>query len=105
MMSNDERTLDGLVTAGWANASDGDVESPTGHFALIDLTTEREAMAELLDDDEILPDPAWYVVIVDTIGNRYVESHRTEGDATIRYNDLERAYLAWHDDDNNDDED
>src|SRR5689334_16906680 len=36
-----------IVTAGWANKSDGNVEANTGHFALI--TIEPNEMPELID--------------------------------------------------------
>lgn len=101
-------TVDGafrsLVTGGWANESSGDVEAPCGHFALIDMTTERAMMRDVLEEtgeaqliEEI--EPAWYIVVTDSQG--FVGHMRCDSEAQARfqYDTLEAAYGEWLGDD------
>lgn len=97
-------TVDGafrsLVTAGWANESSGDVEAPCGHFALIDMTTERDMMRSILEEtdeaecmDEI--ESAWYIVVTDSqgfVGHMQCDS---EAQARFQFDELEAQYGDW----------
>lgn len=98
MRDDIETILDLIIAGGWANETTGHVDSPTGHVALIDLTTERERMTDTFD--ATLPDPAWYLVVTDQLGFIHYEAHDTEGSARKFYAALDREYAAW---DNNDD--
>lgn len=61
-----ENALQALVTAGWVNGSSGSVDAPMGLLSVIDATTEREMLAEVLGDAGIDWPPTlrrcWYVV-------------------------------------------
>lgn len=101
MRSNLESALDALVSAGWANSSDGDVEAPTGHFAIIDATTERATMGDVLEDTglTIYDVPvAWFVVVTDSLGFIHPIECASEAEAWSLYREREREYVAWSDD-------
>lgn len=101
MRDDIETALDLIITGGWANETTGHVDSPTGHVALIDLTTERDAMVDALDVDlDTLPAPAWYVVATDQLGFIHYAAHDTESSARFYYDRLDREYAGWDTDDN-----
>lgn len=94
-MTDDERVLRTLITYGWANESTGDVECPMGHVALIDLTTERDMMLDLLEEDERLPEPGWYVVVEDNLGLVHPMRFDLERVARKVYDRHEATYTMW----------
>lgn len=101
MMPNYEAAARAIVTAGWANETDGHVDSPVGHFAIVDLTTERTIIADILAEDDLtlegLP-PAWYIVSEDDQGNVAVLQYDTEAEARRAFDYLAGRYSEWADD-------
>ncbi len=93
-----ENLASALVTEGWANQSDGEVDAPSGHFAIIDATTEREIMADLTEyvgEDFSAVPAAWLLVEHDDQGFVTVTECDSEADAQARYAALEAIYVAW----------
>lgn len=94
-----------VVTAGWANKSEGDVESPLGHFALI-CFTDNEAQ-ELYDAVEIgreyddgrrqypLIEPGNYLFCEDSDGNGAAYSFSFEWEATEVFDRRCHEYFEW----------
>lgn len=104
MKSKTERAMQALITAGWANGSTGEVEAPTGHVAIVDLTTERAMMAQVLADageeegDLDAIRPGWYVVVEDDQGNVGVTGPVSQAEAESSLRRAEAAYAEWGDD-------
>ena len=99
MMTDDERNLRALVTAGWANESDGHVDSPMGHFAIIDLVNDRHEMADVLEiDEDELPAAHYYLVVEDSNGNVDVSTYYMFSSAEDEFRDLQQHYVLWADD-------
>lgn len=96
MRDDIETALDLILTGGWANETTGHVDSPIGHVALIDLTTERDMMADVFDADlDTLPAPAWYVVVTDHLGFIHYVAYDTEAAARRDYDRLDRENVEW----------
>lgn len=91
------RSFQTIVTGGWANQSDGSVESPTGHFALI--TIEPNERTELLDafkgELQRTPYPGAYLLIEDSDGNATLTEYVSNGAAKRAYDQLDNAYTLW----------
>jgi hypothetical protein len=91
-----------LVTAGWANESDGDVESVTGHFAIIDMSTERDMMRDVCEEmgvkwvDGIAYN--WFTLREDSQGFMHYEATNERG-AHKWFNEMQERYSLWHDED------
>lgn len=103
MKTQIESAMQALVTAGWANGSTGEVESPVGHVAIVDLTSERAMLAQVLaeagegeTDLEVIR-PGWYVVVEDDQGNVTVTNPMSEAEAQAALRRAEAAYVEWSD--------
>lgn len=95
---NDHKARDfqKIATAGWANLSDGDVNtSPIGHIALIHI--EPRELNELLDavfsdepfGNKVQHYPGTYVLVEDSDGNATLTEHLTLDVALNYYNHLQ----------------
>lgn len=93
------RAFQQIVTAGWANMSDGEVEAPTGHFAFINI--EPAELAELtsavFDDDASasIIYPGSYILIEDSHGNATLMEYRLKSKALEVLRHLMREYALW----------
>ena len=91
------RAMARIVTGGWANLSDGNVESPTGHFAVI--TIEPAERAELLaafeGELEASPYPGSYLLVEDSDGNKTVTEYLTHTSAMGEFARLQQSYTDW----------
>jgi hypothetical protein len=101
-----EALFDAMITGGWANESDGHVESPTGHFARIsnapnELSEIRQAFSDVTDaygmpsDDDIT---GHFLVMTDSQGFIHITRYHAESDLIRRYRHLCEEYFAWADD-------
>lgn len=93
---NDEkaRAFQQIVTAGWGNLSDGDVnESPIGHVSLIHIEpSERSELVDAVFEGEPIPNgvyPGSYVLVEDSDGNATLTEHLTLDIALNYYNHLQ----------------
>lgn len=102
-----DEVLDVMVTEGWANQSDGNVEAPTGHFAMV-CTTEDEALgtpggvaegfedaiaqAGLSDARELIGN---YIVRTNNQGFVSVESFETLALCHMAYAELQSDFYEW----------
>lgn len=103
MRSNLETALTTIITAAWANRTDGDVEAPSGHVSIVDCTTERDMLASILEEDldydgaptiDDVPDK-WFVVREDSHGLVFVSEYDTEREATVEFDALVAIYDEW----------
>lgn len=91
------RTFRAIVTAGWANESDGNVEAPTGHFAYV--TIEENEVSDVLDaigfDEDFAPIfPGAFIVMEDSDGN--TELIEFSSNALAAFRALQRDYAIWN---------
>jgi hypothetical protein len=89
-----------IITAGWANRSTGEVEAPTGHVAIVDLSTEREMLAEVLEEPDLIAaleetEPGWYVVTEDGAGFVAVAGPMSETEALGRFLAADAEHTDW----------
>lgn len=95
-----------IVTAQWNVKSDGNVESPSGFFALVEIPlsfSERfemmRAVEDAIDAESAFllgnMDGGWYLTQEDNNGIIYVYQMETELQAQRFYKDLERTYADW----------
>ena len=111
MKTNDETVMQNIITAGWAVKSDGHVESPTGHFALVEIPEHMGERDEMMDavyettdavfgddweDEYILPESGWYIVTEDSQGFVHLYRHSGENAAKAAYARFEREYSTWN---------
>jgi hypothetical protein len=100
-----EALFGAMVAGGWATVSDGDVESPTGHFARVHNATDelgeiRDAFADTIEmygdpgDDKIVGD---FIVIEDSRGFVHITRYDNASDTIDAYDALQDQYGAWYD--------
>lgn len=96
-----------LITAGWNVSSDGDVESPWGFFALVEIPEHSGELAEMVaavwleaSDEEFrqmaaeLP-AGWYTTCENSDGIISVYEMTNELIAKHVYSEREKAYADW----------
>ncbi len=100
-----DNTFKTIITAGWNVKSDGDVQSPTGHFALVEIPLHAGELAEMLDACDLdptqhaIPMEGWYVVrenndgLVEYFG--YPHSGPGKREAEAQYARHERDFSSW----------
>ena len=99
-MSRDiDNAFKAIISNGWANETDGNVEAPMGFFAIIDLTTEREQITEILAEYELDGamehiEPSWYITTEDTRGFLSYE-RSTEIAAKEWFKQMQKRYYKW----------
>lgn len=104
MRTATEALFDAIVSGGWANRSDGDVESPTGHFALVSNSREelpelRQAFSDVIDtygdvsDDDLI---GHFIVTTDSDGFVDVTRYPSVVSAASEFVTLSRRYTAWN---------
>lgn len=98
-----------IVTAQWGVKSNGDVESPTGYFGLVEIPShvgERNEMRDAVfgdepfSDDEFTnltswPDAGWYITQEMDSGIIWVYRMASQAGAEREYAKLERTYAEW----------
>lgn len=89
-----------LITAGWSNMSNGDVEAPTGHFAIIDMITERDMLRDVLAESDLADaldsiEPKWYGVRENSDGLVFLESFDCEWHARKWFDQQEELFETW----------
>lgn len=94
-----------IVTAGWNVKSGGDVESATGHFAIVEIPAHAGERAEMRDavfsdnpDEKKVFDsiPAgWFMVIEDSQGNVGLVKADDKSEADQMFENAEAEYAEW----------
>lgn len=119
--STRDQILQAMVSDGWANESDGAVESPSGYYAKISNT--REEMNEIMGLESVravlaqqgfwvsgaFPVPVTdyrvselighFLIVTDSNGNTTVETFDRSNDLLDAYRELDDAFNAWYGDD------
>lgn len=97
-----EAVLQAMISGGWANESDGDVDSPVGHYARITNTPAEMhevslAFADVMSTYECESDAlvGYWLVVEDSQGNVSVTSFDNEYLLTAAYMDIDDAYSMW----------
>lgn len=83
------------ITQGWANQSDGDVESPTGYFARVEIGADWEEMRDALEYDGDKPKDGHYCVVEDSNGSVWIDGPYGEIYAEQWFARNEAAYGVW----------
>jgi hypothetical protein len=101
-----EAVLQAMITQGWANESDGDVEAPTGHFARVtnearDIDGVHDAFKDVivaygLGDESVLI--GHFLVREDSQGFVDVTSYDNPIELTRDFQALQDAYAEWNKD-------
>lgn len=94
------RTFTRITVDGWANASDGNVEAPTGWFACVNIEPaelgELARACELPDlPDFPMPYPGHYLYEVDSDGNRTITEFLSKHALLEAYNFKRREFARW----------
>lgn len=90
-----------LITAGWNVNSGGDVESPYGHFATVEIPLDNGELTEMGDamdwsEDQPVPHRGWYFCRENSDGIIFVY-HSTEAAVKAIFDDFEQRYADWSD--------
>lgn len=86
-----------IVTAGWANMSDGSVESPVGHFAAVSIEPAEvtELVEAVFEDQQPTIYPGEYLVREDSDGNTEL-TEWLSFDALMRvFKSLQCEFALW----------
>lgn len=96
-----------IIGAEWCVKSDGNVESPSGYFALVEIPSHTGEFAEMLDaintglpesmqfPEEDWPEPGWYVTMETEAGTIWVASYPSKSIAEQTYQTLAKHYNEW----------
>lgn len=109
MRTNLDTIMHYMVQHGWKDS--GDVESPAGHFALVEFDQWARGVIsdDLPDTDPYAVPLGWYIVVTDNNGFVWPEWHGDDddgdghGSAINHYHALEDIYSEWLADDSEDD--
>ena len=106
-ISNHDEIFKQIISAGWAVKSNGDVDSPSGYFAVVEIPGKTGELAEMRDavephgDYRYLtnwPDPGWYVTLENEYGQIFVYKAGSQITAMAEYSRLEVDYMLWMED-------
>lgn len=100
-----EAVLQAMVTGGWANEKDGEVEAPTGHFARVsnseaELSEVVEAFEDVItayDMDDTKELIGHFLVREDDAGFVHVTEYDDEVSLTRDFQQLQDDYSLWAD--------
>ena len=106
-----ESIMQALITAGWNNKSNGDVESPTGHYAVVEIPKDDNELADMVDaildmatGAEIVAlctsGRGFYTVTENSYGHVFINGPYTEKQTTEWFESKDDAYGEWVGDDN-----
>lgn len=93
-----------IISTGWAVKSNGDVDSPSGYFAVVEIPGDTGSLAEMRDAVEPhgeyryltnWPDPGWYVTLENELGQIFVYKTGSQITAMGEYYRLEADYERW----------
>lgn len=97
-----DRLFKSIVSSGWANESDGNVESVTGYFALIEIPSnigELQEMQHAVDESSLIedewPESGWYTCYENSDGLIFVFEWRNEAAARDWYSKQEELFGRW----------
>lgn len=102
-----ESIMQAIITAGWNKISDGDVNAPIGHFAIVEIPQNNNELAEIVDaildvttGEEVVTlctaPRGWYHVREDSDGIVYIDGPHTEITANRIYEAHQATYNEWH---------
>lgn len=111
-----ELVMQAIITAQWSNNSNGDVEAPTGHFAIVERPSHPGELNDMLAAIEDMDDPdnidmihafedaepGFYAVVEDSNGLVHITGPHTQQEATEWFTKAEDAYAEWNAQDEND---
>ena len=99
-----EALFDAIVSGGWANRSDGNVEAPTGHFAMVsnspdELLELRQAFEDVTDVYGDVSDAdltGHFIVITDSAGFISITRYPSAVSAASEFVTLQNRFAAWN---------
>ena len=106
--STRDQILDQMSLEGWANESDGNVESPTGYFSRIsndvaDIVSIIDAFGEFafsIDENfDFSLLVGHFIIVTNSSGFLYVFEFGNEADTKREYDTLVSEYSTWLGDD------
>lgn len=106
MKSALESVMQYIITAGWNKISDGDVNAPTGHFAIVEVPTNNNELADIVDairdeadGNEIVAlctaPRGWYLVVENDQGQVFVNGPFSEESTNLMYNITQADFSEW----------
>ena len=96
-----------IVSGGWCVKSDGNVEAPSGYFALTEIPSHPGEFQEMMDalnagepasmqhKAEDFPTPGWYVSMELNTGLIYVVEYPSRPSAEKTYQELNENFTNW----------
>lgn len=111
LSSRYDRLFKSIIGIGWAVKSDGEVDSLSGFFALVEIPAHEGEFNELLDalnvgqpealcyEESEFPASGWYTTVETSTGFIYVFEHATEAAAVEAYKESLYKYMQWLDGD------
>lgn len=84
----------------WGKFTDGEVESPTGYFGVVEITGTERAEGYVTDDPELdealySANIGYYFFVEDNYGNLSVEYFSDLKNAESKFKQYSEAYSAW----------
>lgn len=106
-----ELAMQAIISAGWNNQSDGDVEAPTGHFAIVERPAHPGELNDILAAIEDQDDPdnihmihafeelqaGFYEVVETDMGHVHIAGPVTSEQATEWFQGEQHAFTMWAD--------
>ena len=100
MRTDFENAVMAMAADSWAMFTDGEVESPTGYFGVVEITGTERIEGYTTDDANL--DAAiysakigYYFFVEDNYGNVSVEYFPVRKDAASKFLQYSESYSAW----------
>jgi hypothetical protein len=101
-----EAVLQAMISEGWANESDGNVDSPTGHFARVSNSeSELPEVVDAFEDvittygmDDTRELIGHFLVVEDSQGFVHISAYDNPIDLTRDFQELQDAFAKWDED-------
>lgn len=101
-----ESVVQAIITAGWSNQSDGDVDAPTGHFAIVEvpaldkeLADMVDALLDTVDGEEVVAlctaERGHYMVVETSEGQVHITGPFKEAPAKFWFLSMQKTLEEW----------
>lgn len=104
MRTHFENALNVMLIDSWAMLSDGDVNSPAGYFAIVEIDGSEKSQNYSTDDDDLdnaiyTAEIGFYFFRENSDGNIFIEHFSNKDNALARFAQYSESYTHWLDSD------
>ena len=104
MRTHFDNAISAMIADSWAMLSDGDVNSPAGYFAIVEIDGSEKFQNYSTDDDDLdnaiyTAEIGFYFFRENSDGNIFIEHFSSKDNAISRFAQYSESYMHWLDSD------